>query len=209
MTNAERRQQAIEAEKCRRCGAPAVPGSEYCGPHDAAQKGYQAKYLKKRRAEWKRRKLCPNDGRPRKGDSRLCAVCLVRRGRLSGVERKVEKSTRIAAATVVDKEGRTRYLGRRKRGAPGTREEDRRDLELGAKEAIAALDGLSLYEMSKGQQLPRIQLNDLHQAYAARAFAAAKAFLLVCKRAGWTVPGLNDDDEADEEIAATPRKGGR
>jgi hypothetical protein len=120
----------------------------------------------------------------------------------------VNKRARIASATVVDKDGRTRYLGRKKRGAPGVGSVDRGDLELAANEVMAALAGLELYESTAGHEMPRVQREDLRQAYVGRAFAAARATLEMCKRAGWTVPGLNDED-ADEEIAATPRKGGR
>jgi hypothetical protein len=211
MTNADRRQERLETGKCRRCPADAKPGSEYCAPHDAAQKRYQAKYLRRRRAQWKRRGLCKNDGRPRHGTSSLCAVCLTRLGRLktSVGEKGVEKSARIAAATVVDKDGRTRYLGRRKRGAPGVGSVDRADLELAVQELIAALDGLGLYESTAGQELPRIQRQDLRQAYVGRAFASARAALDVCRRAGWTIPGLDGEDDDEPDIAATPRKGGR
>jgi hypothetical protein len=83
---------------------------------------------------------------------------------------------------------------------------DRGDLELAVHELMASLAGLELYESTEGHELPRVQREDLRQAYVGRAFAGARAARsMLCRRGGWTVPGLNDDD-ADEEIAATGRK---
>jgi hypothetical protein len=210
MTDAERRQQRIEDGKCgrRRCELPPKDGSEFCDGHHEEQKRRQTASMKTLRATRKRRGLC-GCGRPRRGRSRLCAVCLKRLGGLrSGlVNSPVNKASRIAAATVVDKEGRTRYLGRQKRGAPTSGSVDRADLELAATELIAALDGVALYEAAKSQQLPRAQREDLRQAYVARAFAGARAALDVCRRAGWTIPGLEDPADGDAgDIAATGRK---
>jgi hypothetical protein len=37
--------QRIEDNECTRCGAPALDGSEYCGPHDADAKARYAKSM--------------------------------------------------------------------------------------------------------------------------------------------------------------------
>jgi hypothetical protein len=152
MTDAERRQQRIEDELCTRCGQPAMDGSEYCAPHDADAKARKRRSMAAKRKEWRRRKLCVTCGRKRRGTARHCAVCLTRLGRLKspGVDSGVDKRDRIAAATVVDKDGRTRYLGRRKRGAPGVGSMDRGDLELAVHELMASLAGLELYESTAG-----------------------------------------------------------
>ncbi len=193
------------------CEVPAGEASEECPYHHKRTKARKRKYDRKRRARYARRKLCVTCGRRRRGQARHCAGCLIRLGRLkkSGADKGADKRLQISARTIVDKEGRTRYLGQSRRGAPSVGQLDEWDLALGRKEGAHADEGHAHYQSAEVQAMPRIQREDIRQAYASRAFAAARAYLLVCKRAGWTVPGLNDGDDGDDEIAASPRKSGR
>ncbi len=181
---------------CVRCGKPAAPDSDYCAPHEMDQRWREAKAQARRRAAFRKRKLC-GCGRKPMGKLKLCGVCRTRLNSLPLrlVNKAVNKRSLIAERTVVDKEGRSRFLGQSRRGAPSVAKTDDWHIQLAVKELAAAVDGHAYYQSAEVQAMPRIQREDIRQAYQGRAFAAARSLLIMNQAAGWTIPGLNDDDE--------------
>ncbi len=124
---------ATGTPECLRSGChdPAADDSAYCVPHRDAQRAADRKYRKGVRKRRKRNKECRDCGvallpatKTRPAEKIWCTAHRIERNRLNalrfattaGVDNRVEKSERIAAATRTHGDGRTRYHGTGKRG---------------------------------------------------------------------------------------------
>ena len=122
-------QQRKESGLCTRCGTQAVDGAQLCAPHlkNARQRTKLA--MDKRRVARAKAGCCVDCGRrAEKGATKLaprCKACRIAAGRFKRtvVNKSVNSRTAdLAAATRIStlggEEGRTRYYGKQKRGAP-------------------------------------------------------------------------------------------
>lgn len=190
---AESVSQGVEIRRCcrRGCTAPALDDAERCGPHERKQRQYNAAYMSRRRAAWKRAKRCPGCGaaKLRPGFKR-CSACVTKaRKRLpESVKRSVEnkKAERIAARMIAwvnspTNEGRERMRGG-ERGRPSIEAENQLDVDQIREDLAVAVDALADAGAEYQKLVPPIQRDNTRRAAAARFLLVAKWALSIAKR---------------------------
>jgi hypothetical protein len=184
------------------CSVLAPDDSCLCETHRADNRARIKRLYKKRKAA----KLCPKCGvrKPRPG-SWGCAVCATKAGEVSGRPRgrppknppntnSNNAESRVAAATSVDKDGRSRYHGRAERGRQPTVDLDRQDLVDAARclgDGRAAVEYLWTTEI---QALPRAQKLEVRAAAMSWLQRAKRWIDEVLVRNG-ALPAKPEDDE--------------
>lgn len=104
--------------------------------------------------------------------STSCLACRIARRRLRADDERVHpdvslnRAARIAARTVVDATGRTRYHGRARRGQQTHAELNAEDLEMAVQSFRAFTTGVHRLADPETKDLPRAQLDELRKATA-------------------------------------------
>lgn len=161
-------QQRKEAGRCTYpgCEQDAAEDSSLCGEHRDAQRHRVKLAMRRRRKDWKAKKLCVRCGRRRSpGSSWGCPKCLVQTGRAvtTGVNKSTRIAARVAARTeavdehVADGYRRKRFRGQDRRGRQTNQQIDEQDLDDAIERLRRAKAGLALARSPEVQQLPRIQ----------------------------------------------------
>lgn len=149
---------------CTQCGRErAIEGRYRCAPCGQKARDWDAAWQKRRRAELRKQGLCAAGcGRP--SSTERCIICSINAREPLPVslapERKEAASVRIASATVVDKDGRNRYLGQQKKGAPSKEvisRQDAKDLRDAAREMLKSADAIEASGGADWQRMPPIQ----------------------------------------------------
>lgn len=192
----------LENRACKRRGCRARPldDSEFCRPHDEAQKRYNREYDQRRRERWEAEGKCTRCGADqRKRDSMWCAACLIRLGKVrkSDLKQQLEnRAQRIAERLIPwenspQNEGRLRLRGG-KRGAPSGETVDEADISDLRIYIEKASQGLSLANSDEVQAMPRIQRDEAKQAAMAWVALLVRAGLVMLKRKRYPLPAEMD-----------------
>jgi hypothetical protein len=188
------------------CELPAADGADLCHGHHAAAKARKRSWISKQRARWRKKGRCTRCGRKRAPSSKWgCPKCLneVRGARPRLVDQHVDKRSRIAARTAIDKDGRRRYRGQSRRGAPSRAATDEADIADIRKGTLRTEEGLSYASSDEVQALPRIQREEARQAalsWMHHVYRTAKDML---ERNRYP---LGDETDHPTEIDLTGRK---
>lgn len=181
------------AGQCTRNGCPhdAVDGSDLCEAHVTSERARWKAIKRKTRARRRAKGQCIDCGKRVKGD-RLCAKHRIERDRYTerataGVPESVPTSAaRIAAATRAQttsgNEGRVRYHGQGKRGAPSRAVQNAADVAKITRHLANATKALAFADSDATEQLPRIQRKGARDAALALWFAGARLILAMCIR---------------------------
>ncbi len=151
-----------------RCTYPgcAAMASDTCLLCDA-HKEEANKRTKRVRSDWKGKKRCTRCGGRRSPRSRWgCVTCLIKVGRAKQVAKTKHKTKteRLRANTAVDAEGRVRYHGKAKRGAP-SKATNNADAVADMRKALQrGEEALALVESDEVKALPRIQREEVKLA---------------------------------------------
>jgi|SRR6187549_304345 len=132
-----------ERGDCTRCGKrPASEDSQYCGRCRRKVARIKKRSDERRREARRDAKQCVDCGS--KSETYRCKPCSVRQGRLAPPE--TLRSTAGADQTKysADYDGRVRYRGQSRRGAPPKEESDRLDLDMAEKSFARAKAGFAL-----------------------------------------------------------------
>ncbi len=187
------------------CGAEPLDGSDYCGPHDAHEKGRDRAKKKRRRARLANRGLCAagcgrkvgkrkNDGRPIQRRCAQCAKALrARRLIVPGDDAIVPVAPTVAQVKLeLGKDGatRTRYVPRPGQGGPSKIETRRSRAKLVADAARLVTVWQQNYDDDTHaaiDAMPRIQRSE---AISLRTSAIVRALRLLGLVAEEEDPGL-------------------
>lgn len=198
----------VESRRCARrgCRSPAAEDSERCARCDEKQRRYQRDYMARKRQEWDAAELCTRCGGNRAPRSKWCTGCLIATGRVHLEDRKshVEsRRDRIRARIVRGVDGRRRYHGQGKRGAPSVDQVDSVDLRHARRDFDHGVEGLAYFRSETVALMPRLQREDVKQAAVAKLVETARRLLDVAKR-----HGHEEIETAPEEDEAMPVRGG-
>lgn len=208
-------QQVVSRVCARRlCTVVALEESEFCDEHARQKRQYDAAWIAKRRAGWAKAKRCTNCGAAkRKRGSVWCAACVIRDGRIkisSVGQQVVGRAERVAAATAIDRDGRSRYHGTGKKGRRSIQEENAADFDLVEKELakligdaivmVPKVRGASEYVWSsEAQQQPRIQREETRQRALGRVHVAYRLLGEILRRGRHPcAPQIADSDDPDD-----------
>lgn len=168
---AEQRAALKNVVLCSACYAHAAPGRKMCDRHLEMHRVYSARREDKIRDERRAKGLCPTGcGRPATGGR--CLVCSVRVGDVppgldaATMAAREAPAARVKAATVenADGDGRTRYKGQGRRGAPPAAtlaRQDAQDLRWAARELIKSADAIEALGGVDLATMPRIRRDAL------------------------------------------------
>ncbi len=208
---------SVENRACKRrgCRTHAAEDSDFCAEHEKRQRLYNATYMARRRAAWRKAKRCPRCGaaKLRPGFKR-CSACVSRERKnvpAGLVKRQVEnKAERVAKRMIAwvnspQNAGRMRLRGGT-RGRPRVEEENRLDLEEVQKDFPVAVDALKDADADYQRLVPAIQRQDTRLAAASRWLLVAKWALVIAKRNGGGLPEtvaellgeVGDSDDGEE-----------
>lgn len=202
------------------CTDPALDGSDYCGPHDAHERGRDANRKRRRRARLAKAGLCITGCgrkvvRKRRADGTImqrrckqCSKVLAQEARsrrsVTGGSRSVpgdaSEADRVSREVEGDGYARTRYHGQPRRGQQPRHQLDDQDLVDAVDRIERARRGLVLWKEAKDAELPRIQLQEILNAAMAQAAHAKRFIAEVLERNRY-------DDRPDEMIESDGKTG--
>lgn len=195
----ERYYQRKADHQCTRCGIQLADDYDHqqCPPHlKEARKRSRVAHAE-RRADRAAKGKCVNCNRPANGLYR-CRICYIRAGRLSPTT-SVNKRVNIEERTSIDRDGRSRYHGQAKRGAPSAEviaQQEENDLRS-AEELLARYrEAMRVWRSPEIQALPRIQRQE-----------AKNAALELLDRAGRFIDGTLDHHKYGTEAQERMEKG--
>lgn len=152
---------------CRWCAEPVAvkPNGKpaaMCVEHLAVEAERSATKREVLRAERRARGECESCGKP--SNAGRCIRCSIYTRNLPvtlhATVTRQERNTVAAQATVIDKDGRSRYLGQQKKGAPSKAvlaRQDAKDLRDAARELLKSADAIEASGGADWQSMPRIQ----------------------------------------------------
>lgn len=164
---------------CTRCGAePAKDDSalgERCYDYMLLAK---RRSDRKRRATWKRKKLCGQCGKKRRPGGRLCPGCTVKFGAVPRAlaehyaehdrDRVVGFDARLEQSPDGKPRARRRFHGQGKRGRQSIEQLDAQDMADARRCVDEGWQGLAYYRSAEVQALPRIQREDVRREALAK-----------------------------------------
>lgn len=172
------------AGDCTRCGCAlsderTQAGESMCEPCHGYMLAAKRRSAKRRRAAWKRKRLCGECGKKRRPGGKLCPACSVRKGALAtmfrehSVEHGRDQPTaawdgRLEQSPDGKLRARRRFHGQGKRGRQSIEQLDEQDIA----DARACIEdgwkGLAYHRSDEVQALPRIQRDDVKREAIAK-----------------------------------------
>lgn len=210
---ASRQQQGICVRSgCRRSAGDA---SDFCDEHHGAQLRYHREYMQRRRLEWRRAGLCTECGGNRKVDSKWCARCLIRHGKLAVKSHGENKRTeRVAARIEVSRSESDGFLRKRfkggKRGAPGIDEQDEFERRIVESAVKRYLDGAAFLSSDQGKALSQVERESARVSALGQLALAVRAAEDILERNRYTRRLAKERERRDAErqrsLARTARE---
>jgi hypothetical protein len=195
LTDYERRKLS---NRCTYPGCDAELADRQCAEHGDRERVRKRLWIAAKREEWRAAKRCTRCGGPRKAGSKWgCAGCIV--DLLGFVDVDVDKSARVAAATAIDADNRTRYHGQARRGPPSKASLNAQDFDDAVRLAVRAKAECEYASGPEVSELPRAQRDDERQKAIATLRRVVRHELVVLSRYGEDVSqiaaGLDEDGE--------------
>lgn len=191
----QRKAAAVDAGEClyRGCHEQPAADSDYCTAHLNTKRSTAAEWIKKRRAEWDRKKLCHGCGKKRSKGVRYCAGCLTR-GRWryrAPVDASVENDNVRRDYVEVDGYARIRGHGKGKRGAMTSQEADAFDRKQADSSHRYGNEGNDRAWSAEVQELGRVQRDDALAASDAHYALTIRSLVQILRRHKWTQEDLD------------------
>jgi len=204
------------------CAADALDGSDYCGPHDAREKGRDRSRKRRQRQRLADAGVCIVAGCGRRVGKRMtngraiqrrCAGCAKALRQAARDRRSVPNSRavqpRVKLEVGRDGATRTRYTGQGRRGGPSREETERGHLRLmaDAKRLDAAFEAVYPAELAAIDAMPRIQRAEARSLIAWSLVRSARLRLQVAEEIDASLreicgacgrPHDPEDDEDDD-----------